>query len=578
MDELLELLNIVGLVDNPAECSSLSKQAVVDDSPYLLAGERILTLAKKKKRRAPVKSQTLTVRLCDLNYSHLCPEPKKAKEQLRTYIQGFIKRAFKEIDKKECTNIGDIPFLCHWEKLIPLHFFDVEIGDFEKRLAQEVSRSRTILTLRLNHTLFYLPVSPHRRFSNSSYYFKRNPEQTINIMHIEKAFSELFIMHWLNSLLIDAEFDSEIKAVLKELVKDYSKALYQYDWLLNGIPKWFKEFLEDSGYKKSEEMYYLTSSNASSSRKAVSFYNTENLEGFLRIIAYVYDGMLVKAEELICDSTSTPYLNPPYNLWDYAYETLRYFVKEIQNGREEQYFRKKLDGMAARAYTTKRNIPLYILQEMKSSKLNQYFGFIEYDAEVDLTLVNAIIEEFIKLNRIYFHGFKCKNIAMRFRKLGRHKALGLYYPSLNTMVVDFRSPSSFVHEYFHMLDDVLGGLSLKSDFFRIVDRYQLIMTESVKKEEAKGNQLFSKNSKYNLNYYLQNCEIFARCGEIHLFRNLHVVSSLLKHEDTHSFAYPEDNKLNELIDKYYSQLLEHLEDMKIAGGEQYEADLHIADY
>lgn len=110
MNELEELLNIVGLIDTTAEYSSLLKQETGNDSPYLLSGERILSLARKKKKRAPIKSQTLTVRLCDLNYSNLSSDPDVATKQLRTYIQGFIKRAFKEIDKKECANIGDIPF------------------------------------------------------------------------------------------------------------------------------------------------------------------------------------------------------------------------------------------------------------------------------------------------------------------------------------------------------------------------------------------------------------------------------------------------------------------------------------
>lgn len=460
--------------------------------------------------------------------------------------------------------------------MISSSLLNIESRSFDRHLAQEVSRSKTILALHHRDNTLCLPASPHKRFSDSEYHFRKMPEQTIHIMHIEKALSELFIMYWLNSLLTDAKFDFEIKSVLKELVNDYVKPLCRNNWHIKGLPDWFVEFLEDHGYQRENTIYSRDYSDDNTHTDITSFHDCKEMIPFIRIIAFAYGGKEIELNELF--DSSSPYIEPPYHLWNYAYETLRYFVKDIQNGREEQHFRKKLDGMVARAYTTKRNIPPHILQEMKSSKLNQYFGFVEYDEDIDLTLVNAVIEEFIKLNRIYFHGFQSKDTAMRFRKLGRHKALGLYYPSLSTMVVDFRSPSSFVHEYFHMLDDILGNISLKSDFFRIVDRYQLVMTETVKKEEENGNLLLSKHSKYNLNYYLQKCEIFARCGEIHLFRNLHVVSSLLKHEDTHSFAYPDDEKLNVLIEEYYSTLLNQLSNRNMSGGEAYETALHIADH
>lgn len=89
--------------------------------------------------------------------------------------------------------------------------------------------------------------------------------------------------------------------------------------------------------------------------------------------------------------------------------------------------------------------------------------------------------------------------------------------------------------------------------------------------------LLSARGKYGVNYYLRKCEIFARCGEIYLFRNLHIVSSLLKPEETKSFAYPDDDTLNSLINHYYSSLLDQLKDIKIdKRKENYETALHIA--
>ena len=58
-------------------------------------------------------------------------------------------------------------------------------------------------------------------------------------------------------------------------------------------------------------------------------------------------------------------------------------------------------------------------------------------------------------------------------------------------------------------------------------------------------------SKYNLDYYLVPTEVFARCGELYFTRFRGVDNSLLKFE--RGFDYPENEKLLELIKKYYDQ-------------------------
>ena len=67
-----------------------------------------------------------------------------------------------------------------------------------------------------------------------------------------------------------------------------------------------------------------------------------------------------------------------------------------------------------------------------------------------------------------------------------------------------------------------------------------------------------------------------RCGEIYLFRNLHIVSSLLKPEETKYFAYPDDDILNQYIDEYYTSLFNYLKDLKIdKRKDTYETTLHL---
>ena len=59
------------------------------------------------------------------------------------------------------------------------------------------------------------------------------------------------------------------------------------------------------------------------------------------------------------------------------------------------------------------------------------------------------------------------------------------------------------------------------------------------------------NSKYNLDYYFVPTEVFARCGELYFTRFRGVDNSLLRFE--RGFDYPENEKLLELIKKYYDQ-------------------------
>ena len=103
-------------------------------------------------------------------------------------------------------------------------------------------------------------------------------------------------------------------------------------------------------------------------------------------------------------------------------------------------------------------------------------------------------------------------------------------------------------------------------FSPIVNRYQVLVQQEVISEEKKGNHLLPGKGKYNLQYYLRKCEIFARCGEIYLFRNRKVISSLLKPEKTKYFCYPEDDELNNLIKNYYDDLMIKLNERTTAKG------------
>ena len=56
-----------------------------------------------------------------------------------------------------------------------------------------------------------------------------------------------------------------------------------------------------------------------------------------------------------------------------------------------------------------------------------------------------------------------------------------------------RHPDSFVHEYFHAIDDNLGNLSQKFAFYKIVDRYSYLLSKTIKESEKNGNRSYENH-------------------------------------------------------------------------------------
>lgn len=543
MNELMELLEMVGISE--VTTPSLTKGEDEFYHPYLLKGERIVSLAKEKKT---VKTKNLTMRLCDLKYPKLSFDISTSYNQLEACIKRHIRKELKLLDQKEFTDIREIPFFC---VLMPREMLFIDVDVAIKTLVENVTGKNKILRLEIGDDNIYIPCNPQKRFTDGVYYFPKRPKTRATIIHGEKILYDFFLIHWFNQIIEESKDNEDINEIVTNSTSNVSSYIKNYRWDSTLLSDWMKNYFSSEGYKCIEGIYTINEEITS----PIQNYN-ECFEEYFFIIECVYKKKAISIYELSNFIQKQKVL--PYIFKRCILEILRYFVLSIQNQQIRNHYRKQLNGFVARAYTTKRNIPKQILSAMKTSSLNDYFGFVEFDEDVDLNLVNAISEEFIKLNRNYFCNIRTNDVTFRIRKLGRHKAYGLYYPTLHTLVVDLRNPDAFVHEYFHMLDDMCGEPSLKANFFKIIERYRNLVTHFVKKERDNGKQLLSLNGKYRLDYYLQKDEIFARCGEIHLFRNLNVESSLLKHKDTLSFAYPNDEVLNQLIYDYYSVFLSNL--------------------
>lgn len=220
---------------------------------------------------------------------------------------------------------------------------------------------------------------------------------------------------------------------------------------------------------------------------------------------------------------------------------------------------RKASSSYAKSCDTKKNIPEKVQLEMRRSVLNSYFGFVEFDEMCDLDKTRELSKECIALLDNFF-GFMREDTmknSIRFRRLGNHHAAGLYYAGVRCLCVDVASPSSFVHEFGHLID-YTAQYSLKDDFGEIRRMYGRYIDGLP--EEEKG--IFTK--KYGPDYYKKPTEVFARSFELYVTERLGVLNSLVETE--YGIVYPKNNTLYmEKVFGYFDALFEALRN-NVEGG------------
>ena len=215
--------------------------------------------------------------------------------------------------------------------------------------------------------------------------------------------------------------------------------------------------------------------------------------------------------------------------------------------RTELYARKQSESYA-QSYETKANIPVCTVEYMRTSKLNKIYGYVELDELCDLERVETLAREILQFTAEFFPKKDVKKCALRFRRLGKHKASGLYYPQVRCLCIDIRDCTSYIHEFGHLIDHTEGELSLQNEFSAIRFRYEELLQES---EDMK-----KRTGKYDLSYFLEPTEVFARCMEMY-FHRIEAVNSDLIGDCTGS-EYPEDEILMELVKDYFGKLQKRL--------------------
>lgn len=170
--------------------------------------------------------------------------------------------------------------------------------------------------------------------------------------------------------------------------------------------------------------------------------------------------------------------------------------------RDQQKYVSETKTSLASAWEDKK-YPDQTHRELAENSILLQAGFrkVEVDNDVDPgefhDFEQAVIEAQKKLPKIPAG----TTPAIRVRKLGKHRALGLYVPHVNTICVDVHDSGSFVHEYGHMLDFQSTESSMGDDFAEVIGGYrQALVVDGSASRSAK--------------YYQVPTEIWARAFEL----------------------------------------------------------------
>ncbi|BBM85789.1 hypothetical protein [Candidatus Uabimicrobium amorphum] len=213
----------------------------------------------------------------------------------------------------------------------------------------------------------------------------------------------------------------------------------------------------------------------------------------------------------------------------------------------------------ARVFETKKNILKKTMAVMKDNAFLNFYGYVELDNSTDLERF-FILEKHLMDFHNRFTIPEARDHSLRVKKLGKHRADGLYFPGEKATIFAIDHPESFAHELAHQIDYTHGEnetlLSEGASFRHIIDVYVDLVTTNIEKLPS-GSVLkkrwFSRQ-KFNCDYYCQNTEVFARAFEIFLYHEK-IRNPLIDCRFTEKTLYPDDPYfVNILRDYIYSSV------------------------
>jgi len=172
----------------------------------------------------------------------------------------------------------------------------------------------------------------------------------------------------------------------------------------------------------------------------------------------------------------------------------------------------------ARTYERKKNRPRWLVAEEQRSALASFFtGGIEYDTRVNLAEIELFTEDFRTFRRTF--GVPAgwgTAVELKFRRLGRHRADGLYYPDQRVLVLDAASWCSFAHEFGHLLDYRGGAGGVTTAAFSCGKEFlpfHEILVRRMRDEGGDEPRLSGRRGRLSWKYFSSPLECFARAFE-----------------------------------------------------------------
>ncbi len=235
---------------------------------------------------------------------------------------------------------------------------------------------------------------------------------------------------------------------------------------------------------------------------------------------------------------------------------LKEFVEAYDYAKEKT--KRSIDDEAAyaRAFETKKHINLSHQRRMKNNAFLNRYASVELDNDVDLDEFTKLEREFRELCNKVFVPYS--DGSFRIKKLGRHRAAGIYFSHANATIFDLDSPDAFIHEMAHQMDFTLvkGSMLSESLAFRpIIDKYKEVVLNKI--EQLPNDNPFlvqwRGSTKYNKSYYFQSTEIFARSYELYIHHKK-IETSFIK-SSYNGYEYSNDEQYIKLVTKYFDNLL-----------------------
>lgn len=498
----------IPLTDETGEMPGFTEFAVpqVDETNYLQKGEKILSLLREKKPRSVFAKDNVM--------ELVKPRWEKTKEAVTRNIGTILEEEFLETLKQDPESYEVLLEACDnlMKKLPAMVRIEPEERTRELRLMDALCRNSQNAVLRVTYADedMVIPVgaSFKKRYEGGS----RLREDRGNYIHTYNF-------------------------------KNTISGLYLRQYILDKIRKLKNDSDDEETYKQNRIIGKLQERYLAEGRAS----EYEDLKANMSRYWARY-GMVLFYPQMPEAETAVLKLDVCY---------VQRILSALQNdyvmAKEEARMEKVLSGDYAKSFQTKKNIPQKCIRAMSRSGFNDYFGYVEFDEECDLNLMEELCREYQAFAKALGID-RYPEVSLRFRKLGNHKASGLYYYLLKCLCVDVRSPQSMVHEVGHMVDYHLDHISAKYAFQKIYDRYEELLRNYCRTSNAAEVKVLRGNTKYNLKYYLMPTEVFARCFEMYVVRIRGIDNSLCKPEG--GFAYPEDEEMMKVIREFYDGLFE----------------------